>query len=345
MKRRLFTHILFWMVYYLWVVFVNASYDYKFPRAFITEGITLPIKIIVVYTVLYYLLPKYFLKKKYGQLFLISGLLVISTGVTYRILQGAIILPVYYPALPFTPWDAGRFMWALFDIFSVVAIALSIKLFRLKSESAQREKELEKEKLQAELSFLKAQINPHFLFNTLNNIYGLSLKNSPETSDSILKLSGLLRYMLQDGSLPQIKLADEIKTIHDYIELEKLRYGERLNISFEKETDNENEMIAPLLLLTFVENSFKHGAAESRFHSTINISLKLRNGYLSFTVLNSKEGESRNDHGIGLKNIHRQLELIYGSHHKIEILNSKDAFETYLTINLKEHAKAQMPVG
>ena len=343
MKKRLPFHILFWLIYYLWSSYVTASFDYKFYRAFMSEAITLPLKIVVAYFLLYYLLPKYILTGKYKKLIIIFFLLALIAGFIFRVLQGAIILPVFYPQRPFTPWDIGRFMWALFEIFSISAILLSIKLFILKFESMQREKELENEKLQTELSFLKAQINPHFLFNTLNNIYGLSLKNSPQTSDSILKLSELLRFILHDGSMSEIKIIDEIKIINDYIELEKLRYGERLNINFKIDIDNQNQMIAPLILLSFIENSFKHGASESRFNSSINISLLLKNGYLTFSVINSKEGGSYNDNGIGLKNIRRQLELIYESRHSINIQNSNDLFELKLTINLLEHANIKLP--
>ena len=343
MKKRQLFHILFWLIYYLWSSYVTASFDYKFYRAFMSEAITLPLKIVVAYFLLYYLLPKYILTGRYRKLIIIFFLLALTAGFIFRILQGVIILPIFYPQRPFTPWDIGRFMWALFEIFSISAILLSIKLFILKFESMQREKELENEKLQTELSFLKAQINPHFLFNTLNNIYGLSLKNSPQTSDSILKLSELLRFILYDGSMPEIKIIDEIKIINDYIELEKLRYGERLNINFKIDIDNQNQMIAPLILLSFIENSFKHGASESRFNSSINISLLLKNGYLTFSVINSKEGGGYNDNGIGLKNIRRQLELIYESRHSINIQNLKNIFELKLTVNLLEHANIKLP--
>ena len=342
MKKRVLYHFAFWIIYYLWSSYVTASFDYRFYRAFMSEAFTLPLKIAVTYIILYYLLPKYFYTKKYRQLIFLFLLLVISTGIIFRIIQGEIILPTYYPQRPFTPFDAARFMWAIFEVFAVAAIAVCIKMFTLKFESLQREVELKKEKLQAELSFLKAQINPHFLFNTLNNIYGLSLKGSTQTSDSILKLSSLLRFMLVDGAETKIKLCDEITNLENYIEIEKLRYNNRLNIIFEKNIDNENEMIAPLLLLPFVENSFKHGASESRSFFTINISISLKNRILSFSVINEKENEESNSNniGIGLKNIKRQLELIYQKNHSIEIINSKNNFEVYLTIDLGEHDKA-----
>lgn len=343
MKKRILYHILFWLTYFLWSGFVTGTYDDLFFRAYITELFQFPLKIAVTYTLMYYVLPRYFKTQQYGQFLLILFALIIISTFIHRIIIYKFIQPIYYSEYEIHFWNYGKLLWGVFDVFSVAAIAISIKLFKSKYESQQREQELEKEKLRAELSFLKAQINPHFLFNTLNNIYGLSLKKSPETSSSILKLSELLRFMIHDGSLERIKLSDEIKTLHDYIELEKLRYGERLNISFEMEVDNENEMVAPLLLLPFVENSFKHGASESRFAATINITLKLKKGVLTFKVINSKEDERYNNNGIGLKNIKRQLELIYGKDHWLEIKNSPEIFEAYLTINLAKHAEPQLP--
>jgi len=291
---------------------------------------------------MYYVFPLYFEKRQDVQFILILSSLIIISTFTHRIIIYKFIQPLFYTEYTIEFWNYGKLLYGVFDVFSVAAIAISIKLFKSRYESIQREKELENEKLLAELSFLKAQINPHFLFNTLNNIYALSLKNSSETSNSILKLSELLRFMIHDGSLKKIKFSEEINTLNDYIELEKLRYGDRLNIIFEKEIDNEDEMIAPLLLLPFVENSFKHGASESRFASTINISLKQKNGILTFKVINSKENEEFNKNGIGLKNIKRQLELIYGKHHWLEIKNSPQLFEVHLTINNAAHAKTEL---
>lgn len=342
MKKRVLYHVLFWLVYFLWGSYVTASYDGKFYRAFMNEVIQLPLKISVTYFMMYYLLPKYVITKKYQQLFFIFSLLVICSTLVFRLTMYTIIQPRFYPESEIHFWNYGRILWGVFEIFSVAAIALSIKLYKSKYEDMQREQELEKEKLKTELSFLKAQINPHFLFNTLNNIYALSLKNSPQTANSILKLSELLRFMVHDSSMQKIKLTDEIKIMNDYIELEQLRYGNRLSIVFETDSDNPNEMIAPLLLLPFVENSFKHGASEARFNSSINISLKLKKSILTFKVINTKEDEKYNENGIGLKNIRRQLELIYGKSHELEINNSAHLFEAYLKINLAEHAKAEL---
>ncbi len=343
MTKRILYHLLFWLTYLVWAVYVMGSYDGNFSRSFSADATQLPLKIATTYFIMYFLMPRYLITRQYKPLLAILALLIVTTSLFFRLTIYKIIQPFYYPESEFHFWNFGKMLWGTFEIFSIAAIAVSIKLFKQKYASIEREQELQKEKLQAELSFLKAQINPHFLFNTLNNIYGLSLKNSPQTSDAILKLSELLQFMVHDGAAEKIKLADEIKTLKDYIELEKLRYGNRLQVKLESFIDNDQEMIAPLLLIPFVENSFKHGASQSRFNATIEIVLRVENGVLLFQVSNSKEGGEENTDGIGLKNISRQLELIYGKFHALEIRNSKNTFVVKLTIHLHDHAHAKLP--
>ncbi|MCB0493898.1 MAG: sensor histidine kinase, partial [Cyclobacteriaceae bacterium] len=220
---------------------------------------------------------------------------------------------------------------------SVVGIAVSVKLARKQWQSKIIEQTLQKEKADAELKFLKAQVSPHFLFNTLNNIYSLARKKSSLTAESIMKLSKLLRFMLYDAANQHILLTDELKLIEDYIELEKLRYNDRLKVTFIREIDNPSQRIAPLLLIHFVENAFKHGAGESRFDIKIQIEIKLTQSVLTARFYNTK-GEipkQDQDSNIGLHNLRRQLELLYPTH-RLEINNQADQFIVELTIPLPQ---------
>jgi LytS/YehU family sensor histidine kinase len=212
-----------------------------------------------------------------------------------------------------------------------------IKQFRLQLEGKEMEKNLIRDKLETELKFLRNQTNPHFLFNTLNNIYALARKKSDETADVVMKLSKLLRFMLYETKNEQIRIIDEIKILDDYIELEKLRYNDRLTISFLREIDNENEQIAPLLLMPFVENAFKHGASESRFESFINLEMTLHGGILEFNIENTKEQSKLNDENIGLTNVRRQLELLY-KEHEVSITCEDTMFKVFLKVNLRQYA-------
>ena len=219
-------------------------------------------------------------------------------------------------------------------------IALAIKLIRINIREREAEQEKAKQRLETELRFLKAQTNPHFLFNTLNNIYALARKKSDHTADVVMKLSKLLRFMLYETQKPFIPIADELKVIESYIELEKIRYNDRLKITFNTTIDDPETPIAPLILLPFIENAFKHGAGETMYESFIHIEVKLQNEALYFCVENAKSEDtplSISDK-IGLNNIKRQLELLY-SEHILDIENKASTFKIVLQLNLNNHAK------
>jgi len=237
-------------------------------------------------------------------------------------------------------FNAFSFLFAFIDLGYISGIAITIKQVRLQIASKEREKNLVKEKLETELKFLRSQTNPHFLFNTLNNIYGLARRKSDDTAEVVMKLSNLLRFMLYEAKNPLIKIEDEIKMLDNFINLEKIRYTKKLTVDFNREIENEQEPIAPLLLLPFVENAFKHGASENRFDSKIDIDLKLNNGILIFCVENSKEecNENAVKGHIGLTNVRRQLELMYKDY-DLQVDNKKDLFKIYLKINLKSYEK------
>ncbi|MGZ8559376.1 MAG: sensor histidine kinase, partial [Chitinophagaceae bacterium] len=232
-----------------------------------------------------------------------------------------------------------RILYSFIDNLFVVGIFVALKQYRLSLRSKEKEKNLVKEKLEAELKFLRTQTNPHFLFNTLNNIYALARKKSDDTADVVMKLSKLLRFMLYESRSNSITIAQELRVLNDYIELERIRYNERLTINFTKSIDNETQPIAPLILLPFVENAFKHGASETRFNSFINIHVQLSNGRLIFRIENSKEDEEKGPvkENIGLSNVRRQLELMYPEHN-LAMENHKTDFKVTLTINLNHHA-------
>jgi two-component system LytT family sensor kinase len=232
------------------------------------------------------------------------------------------------------------FLVALMDIGFVSGAAIGIKLVRLQQRARENEKNLVKEKLETELKYLRYQTNPHFLFNTLNNIYSLARKRSDQTAEVVLKLSKLLRFMLYEAVKPSITIGAELKMLDDYIELESIRYDGRLTINFLREIDNDLEPVLPLLLLPFVENAFKHGASESISDAYIHIDMKLENSMLYFTIENTKENMQATGiaETIGLKNVSRQLELRYKDYNLV-VQNDPAVFKVFLTINLKSNAE------
>ncbi|MEO5500851.1 MAG: sensor histidine kinase [Ginsengibacter sp.] len=271
-----------------------------------------------------------------------SIIALIITLFFYRGLIVYFIDPVIYGwTLKSNPFFyALGFPVALMDIGFASGVAIAIKQIEQQLRRFKVEQLLITEKLETELKYLRNQTNPHFLFNTLNNIYALARKKSDDTADAVMRLSKLLRFMLYDASKPLISVEDEIRVLEDYIDLEKMRYGGKLTVSFVKEISNGQDLISPLLLLPFVENAFKHGASESRFLSYIQIDIKLNNGVLNFSVKNTKENNNKTnlDKNIGLNNVKRQLELLYKDYN-MQVLNDESLFFISLTINLKSYAK------
>lgn len=195
------------------------------------------------------------------------------------------------------------------------------------------------EKQEAELNYLKSQTNPHFLFNTLNNIYSLAKDKSNLAPESILRLSKILRFMLYETSGKFINAQQEVQIINDYIALEKLRYDDSLQINFQHDIDNDMQPLPPLLLIPLVENAFKHGAAETSDHPFVDIHLSILQQQLKMVVRNSADrdpGEKSANEQIGLSNLRRQLELLYSDFH-FSVQQEDEVFTALLQINLASH--------
>jgi len=203
----------------------------------------------------------------------------------------------------------------------------------------QTAQQLRIEKQEAELNYLKSQTNPHFLFNTLNNIYSLSRDKSDLAPESILRLSKILRFMLYETSEAYIVVEEELRIINHYIELEKLRYDSSLVISFDYEITDMKQLLPPLLLMPLIENAFKHGAAETKSHPFVDINLIVDEKQLMLTVKNSVEefgDEPVVKENIGLSNLRRQLELLY-SNYSLSVNKDRGLFEAVLRIDLQSH--------
>lgn len=290
-----------------------------------------------------YLLFEYTLPKLSRKRILRSALILIGHGFIYMV--GPIIwnniglsFHIYaepYPSLADDQKAAKIFGFAVGSVFFFGVIRHIYNHIQLR-QSAQQ---LLIEKQRAELNYLKSQTNPHFLFNTLNNIYSLSRDKSDLAPESILRLSKILRYMLYETSGPYTAIGKDLKIMGDYIELERLRYDESLRVQFNNDIEDMNQSVPPLLLIPLVENAFKYGASETRHQPFVDIHLSIKNRYLIFIVRNST-GDSGNDgkvkESIGLSNLRRQLELLYTDY---DLNLRQEAFEFIATlkINLASH--------
>lgn len=351
--KRVFLHISFWFLYlvqdalmmFVWMEVAIPELKGKEAvlKAVYTSIIVLIPKLILTYFILYFAVKR-ILNKTASITWVTTAIIVLLFVclIMYRVIFNYYVYPVIYAgAVKIYPLlELRRVLQALVDVGFVTGGAVALKLLRIQLAGKEREKNLIKEKLETELKFLRNQTNPHFLFNTLNNIYALARKKSDDTPETVMKLSKLLRFMLYESKNPSIKIGDEIKMLDDYIELEKIRYNGRLTINFIREIDDDAEQISPMLLLPFVENAFKHGASESRFESYIHIDMRLKSCLLHFNVENTKESADNNPvtENIGLSNVKRQLELMY-SDYDMQVKNETSLFKISLTINLQSHAK------
>jgi LytS/YehU family sensor histidine kinase len=197
-------------------------------------------------------------------------------------------------------------------------------------------KQLKNEHAKAELALLKSKVDPHFFFNTLNNLYGLTVEKSDKAPDVILKLSEIMRYVIYDSSDERVSLKKEVEYLEKYIELFKIRFHKNVDISFSTNIDNGNELIAPLILSVFVENAFKHGAEQLIEDAFINITLTGENGMLTFLVENNFKSKKDNAKpGIGLTNLKKRLKLIYPKKHQLVLRKDGNLFTANLTIDLR----------
>lgn len=197
-----------------------------------------------------------------------------------------------------------------------------------------KKQEIENEKLATELSFLRSQINPHFLFNTLNNIYSLALVKSDATADAVLKLSSIMRYVLSETKHDTVPLDKEIQFIRHFIELQKVRLTDKVSIEFNVEGETEGKQIAPLILIPFVENAFKYGIS-TKETSKLQFIVKATENTIYFTSRNrivSHDKGNENNTGIGLKNTRRRLELLYPQKHSLQVTEENQEFIVNLTL-------------
>ncbi len=328
-RYRIWWHILFWIV---WYFFYIITYSYGTPEKvqFLQNLYLLPVRMAATYLLLYWILPKFLLRRKY---FLFT---VITAG--HAVLFGLSIWFVLYLATDMHYRETLPFIRSIVLNYQIPATAAAIYMFKRWYLIQQYSLNLEKEKLEAELKFLKSQIHPHFLFNTLNNLYALTLKKSDLAPDMVIQLSNLLEYMLYTGKESEVKLADELNQIRGYIDLEKLRFGKRLKISLDIDDNFDDLLIAPLILLPFVENSFKHGPVNDHKSPFISLKAETTSNHLHFTISNSynnAEGKfEKYTERIGLKNVRRRLELIYPQKHQLVITQEHDNFQVDLKLDL-----------
>lgn len=347
--RKILLHLLYWIFIFVFYTIANGFQYGNFGKSVIRELSTLPTRMLAVYFVLYYLIPRFVGTHKYVEFVVFSFLTILLTGLLQRIVFHTVWYPIFMLHDGASPlWRIWSIMDETFSVVTAMFFPLSYKLTEYWQKERRQTELLAKQKIEAELTALKNQINPHFLFNTLNNLYGLALKGSDKVPFIILKLSDMLSYLLYDSVAEKVELKKEIALIDNYLELQRIRFGNDLNIRYTKKGNPDELRVAPILFLPFVENAFKHGVSQQTSDGWLDISFEIANDKVLFSVENMivspENNQKSNKTGIGLRNSKERLALLYPENHILKVLKN-GSFRVELVIDLSTSNKGSENVA
>ncbi len=339
-RNRVFLlHLSFWCVYLSFFVYQITSYRKR--EIDITEVIThaasnLIFNMIVAYLNYFIFLPRFLEKKKIGR-YMLEFFIPFTILMFFRVHLQRYLVDDYTHQVHFFYTTTFIIQAGATSLFIVIFVAM-LRFAKEWFEFESKKKEVENEKLQAELNFLKAQINPHFLFNTLNNLYYLAYSQSPNTTEVIAKLSQMMRYMIYDTNHPKVLLSKEIEYMQNYISLERLRLNNQIPIDFTIQGNIHDTRITPLIFITFLENAFKHGISNNSTHAWVKASIVMEGNTCTYKVENSKythtKTEAGEKSGIGLQNVQRRLALSYPEQHVLKVEDHPERYSIELKLTL-----------
>jgi uncharacterized membrane-anchored protein YhcB (DUF1043 family) len=362
-KYRLRRHVAFWVFWWLFQGFLYSfipvnngdSYWENLGMAMLDSLIFMASHIFLAYSLMYFVVPRFLLAQRYWATALWTAALFIATAFSSVFLGNYVINPVrtylahggyvhdYFekrPVLVFHSLLAG-----LRGGITIGGIAAAIKLMKYWYVKEQRNLQLQKENIASQLQLLKAQVHPHFLFNTLNNIYSHTQNTAPVASRLITGLSDILRFILYESSQPLVPLSKELKLMKDYINLEQIRYGNKLDLHIDLPAKTNDLYIAPLLMLPLIENCFKHGASTMLEQPWISLQITLNGRQMQMKLLNGKTNETvaakDQPSGIGIQNVQKRLSLLYPDKHELVINNEEDVFIVNLKMELEKKYTAE----
>jgi len=345
---KVFLHLFLWMVFFSLPMLFRPKMGMEpeiggvpllMPLPMLINNIFL---IIAFYVNLWILMPVLFNKKKWGLYIFFTCLFVIGSFLIHYLAKEIDMIsrgPMPFGTPPENPDRAFEFRQFSFIYTFVMIWSISMVYFLIVQlqESKQHAERVHASALQSELSFLKAQINPHFLFNTLNNIYALTLKKSNDAPLAVMKLSNLMRQITDDTGVDYVPFEQEEKFIRDYIELQRMRLTDKTTVNYEVKGSFERLRIAARLLIPFIDNAFKYGVS-NRATSEINISFRFDKSWLTFTIENAVHtggfDHEEESSGVGIENVRRRLDLLYGGKYLLKITNTEEKYSIHLEINL-----------
>lgn len=360
-KWKIKRHAAFWFFWWLFQGFLysfiamgrGAEYWQRLESSMVEAFIFLIPHMFLSYTIMYYVIPRYLLKQRYlktafcvAGLFLITAIisvvlsLTIINSVRECIMKDGNYLLKYNSKIISA---ALALMAGLRGAITIGGMAGCIKLMKHWYMKERRNLQLQKQNAESQLQLLKAQVHPHFLFNTLNNIYSYTQHTSPAAAELVTGLSDMLRYMLYETNQPLVPLHKELKLVEDYVSIESIRYGNKLDVHTEVHGNTDGLYIAPLLLIPFVENCFKHGTSHMIDSPWISLYITINSdNTMMMKLINGKPENERpaaTNKGIGIENVQKRLQLIYTFQHKLDIINDTDVFIVNLELQLdkKKH--------
>ncbi len=355
-KYRIQRHLAFWI---FWIIFQGFLYSFvainsrtayfiRLPLAMLESLVFAGAHIFLAYSLIYFVIPKFLLRQKYWQTSFWTLACFFLTAVISAVLNILVVDPLRvsvigaeYANNPYRLASINFHLSLLAGLrggLTIGGIAAAIKLMKYWYIKEQKNLQLQKENMEAQMQLLKAQIHPHFLFNTLNNIYSYTQNTSPVASSMVSRLSHLLRFVLYEANQAFVTLEKELKLIRDYIDLEKGRYGNKLELDIHIPGETNGLYIAPLLLLPLVENSFKHGTSQMLDQPWISLHIELQDSQLKVKLMNAKANNrnaTKDVAGIGIENVKKRLELLYPGKHEMLITDDDEIFVVNLKIELE----------
>lgn len=341
-------HIIFWAIYFIFNTLRWGSFHEDFTLSLKTNIIGFPIHMALTYFNIYFLMPRFVYTRKYVSYTLLILLslfimLLVKFFLTYYLVSTDVMPEFSEEVNSLTlNYTITTMLGELYVISFVTAIKVTIDWLKEHSKLH----ELEKRQLSTELRFLRSQVSPHFFFNTLNNIYSLTLRKSDRAPEVILKLSELMRYLLYATDKRKQLLKNEIECIQNYIDLERIRFDDSLEVDIEISGPIQDKIIAPMLLMPLIENSFKHGASQNIGKTHISLEIKVEDDFLYFKLSNNKPFEKKIDDvatrpgGIGLSNVKKRLELGYDKEeYELEVSQNDTLFNVLLKLNVAPNEK------
>ena len=338
--KRVGQHILFWSIFVLW-----SSFLFECPSTYLDvvwyNVMRLPIIVLATYVLIYFIVPRYIVKSQdyftFSILFLINFIMatLLDRAITFSVILDFCFNPSTSSFFSQVPLLRNSFL-----LLSVMGLASMIRFFKLYLEKERKGHQLQKDHLETKLSFLKAQVSPHFLFNALNNLYSMSIqKEEKEIAAGLENLSGIMHYLTYESNDKLVSLQKEMELLRNYIEIQQLRIADTddTTISFNLEGKLNGQQIAPVLLLPLVENAFKHGVQPNK-KCLVSIKIKVKKDELDLKIQNTKFAAINCDdknNGVGLKNVQRRLSLVYPQKHTLQANEDEEFYFTTLKLDLK----------